>query len=277
LVNTSSAQLKQEQQFYDAGSVAKTQVLAVQAQYATDKYNLVTGQNIYRQNILTLKQLLLLPTATVFDISGPDSVQVQKLYPALQDAVSAALQTRPEIKSSLLSMQISELDLEKAKANGRPVVTASGTVSSGYSSQSGSFFQQMDNNFFQQIGLSLSVPIFTRRVTKTAVENSKIEIAQAQVNYENAKTVLSQQVEQAFINIENSESQYDAAVEQLNSAQEAYRIANEQLKVGAIDAVDLLVIKNQYIQALQAYIQAKYNTVLYVKIYDFYMGSPVTL
>jgi outer membrane protein len=89
--------------------------------------------------------------------------------------------------------------------------------------------------------------------------------------------VLSQQVEQAYINVQNTESQYDAAVETLKAAQEGYRIANEQLKAGAVNTVQLLLEKNVYLQALQAYTQAKYNTVLYIKMYTFYMGDPVTL
>jgi len=44
-----------------------------------------------------------------------------------------------------------------------------------------------------------------------------------------------------------------------------------------VDMVDLLQQKNLYVQALQAYIQAKYNTILSLKIYEFYTGVPVAL
>lgn len=277
LLTTSAAQVKLQQQLYDAGSIAKKQLVQMQAQYATDKYNLVIAQNTYRQNTITLKQLLLLNADTAFDVATPATLEVQRIYPLLNDVVSTALQTRPEVKNSQLAVQEAQLDLEKAKAGLRPVVSASGALSSGYANGGGAYFRQMDNNFFQQLGLSLSVPIFNRRVTKTAVEKSKITIAQTQLDLQNTKTVLSQQVEQAYINVQNAESQYDAAAEQLISAQESYRIANEQLKLGAVNTVELLLQKNQYVQALQAYTQAKYNTVLYIKIYNFYMGNPVTL
>jgi outer membrane protein len=84
-------------------------------------------------------------------------------------------------------------------------------------------------------------------------------------------------VEQAYINVLNAQSQYDAAVEQLRYTQEAYRIANEQLKIGATNTTEVMVQKNLYIQALQSYIQAKYSSALYIRIYDFYRGVPVTL
>src|SRR5450759_4333509 len=205
LINTSANQVKRQQQLYDAGSIPRQDLVQMQAQYATDIYTLVTAKNSYRQNILTLKQLLLLPLNTSFDVSAPDSVNVQRIYPVLSEVVNAALQNRPEVKNGQLNVKVAQLDLQ------------------------------------------------------------------------NTKTVLAQQVEQAYINVQNAESQYDAAVEELKYAQESYRIANEQLKLGAINTVELLLQKNLYVQALQAYTQAKYNTVLYIKIYAFYMGNPVTL
>jgi len=277
LVNTSNAQVKQEQQLFDAGSIAKNDLVQLQAQSAADQYNLITTQNALRQNIVTLKQLLLLPYDTAFDIAAPDSIGIQRIYPALSVAENTAIQTRPEIKVGELSVRSAELDLAKARAGLLPVLSGTGALSSGYSSQSGEYFRQLDDNFFQQLGLSLSIPIFSRRVPKTAIENSKIEIAQNEINLENTKSILSQQVEQAYINVQNAEGQYDAAVTELNAAQEGYRIANEELKQGAVNTVQLLLEKNAYIQALEQYTQAKYNAVLYIKIYAFYMGEPVTL
>ncbi len=277
LVATSAEQVRKEQQLYDAGSIAKKDLVQMQAQFATDRYNLVIAQNAYRQNTITLKQLLLLPVEDSFAISAPDSIAAERIYPALGEVLNASLQNRPEIKNGQINQQAAILGLEKAKAGLRPTLSAGGNLSSGYTSQSGAYFKQLDNNFFQQLGLTLSVPIFNRRVTKTAEEKARIDIEQTKIDAQNTKTVLSQQVEQAYINVLNAQSQYDAAVESLLSAKESYRITSEQLKLGAVTTVDFLIQKNLYIQALQAYTQAKYNTVLYIKIYTFYMGKQVQL
>jgi len=277
LVTTSKAQVVQQQQLFNAGSIARKDLVSFQAQAATDQYNLVLAQNTLRQNTLTLKQLLQLPVDTVFVANVPDSLTAEKMYPALDQAVNTALQNRPEIKNGKLVVDISELDLEKARAGLLPTLSANGALSTGYTNGFGPYFRQLDNNFFQQVGLTLSIPIFNKRVNRTAIEKSKIEIAQNEYNLEYAKTLLSQEVEQAYINVQNAESQYDASVVTLASAQESYRITNEELKLGAVNSVELLVQKNLYIQALESYVQAKYNTVLYIKIYEFYMGIPVTL
>jgi outer membrane protein len=278
LLKTSQAQVNQSQQQYNAGSIAKVSLIEIQAQLANDKYNLVTAQNTERQNQLTLKQLLLLPSGTQFDIVVPDTLMASSLTVSLAEAQKAAIQTRPEVKISELGVQISQLDLAKAKSGYYPVATVGALLASGYSdNENFSYLKQLDNNFYQEIGLTLSIPIFTKRVNKTNVENAKIEIAQSQLTLTNTKIVLSQQVEQAYINVLNAQAQYDASLEQLNSAKESFRIVTEELKVGAANPVDYLTQKSLYVQALENYVQAKYSTALNIRIYQFYMGDPITL
>jgi outer membrane protein len=277
VVTTSEAQLKQEQYFYDAGSVARKDLVQIQAQLANDKYTLVTAQNTHRQNILTLKQLLQLPTDTVFEVVEPDTLMATALSP-LREVQQYALVNRPEVKSSELSVQSAQLELQKVRAGYLPTLTAGAGIGSSFGANTYySYLKQLDNNFYQQIGVTLSVPIFSRRANKVNEEKSKLEVGQAQLTLQNTRTVLSQAIEQAYINVENAQSQYDAAVEQLRYTQESYRIANEQLKIGAANTVEVLQQKNLYVQALQSYIQAKYSAALYIRIYDFYRGIPVKL
>ena len=278
LVSTSTAQVDQGKKEYDAGSIARNAYFELQAQMATDKYNLVTARNAVRQNKLTLKQILQLPIEDTFDIVSPDTVVSKEAVPALDQVVSTALRDRPEIKNGQLGIDISRYDLLKARAGYLPILTASGSLSSGYSNNNTSdYVEQLDNNFFQQAGLTLSIPIFTRRTVKTNVENSKIEIEQSKLNLKNIQTNLAQAIEQAYINVLNAQGQYDAAVDGLRASQETYRIAGEQLKVGAANIVDYLQQKTLYTQAFQVYVQAKYNAALSIRIYDFYMGIAVKL
>ena len=84
-------------------------------------------------------------------------------------------------------------------------------------------------------------------------------------------------MEQAYIATLNAQAQYRSADAQLQANREAYNISLEQLKLGAITTVDLLVQRNLYVQSLQNFIEAKYNSVLNTKIYEFYMGQPIIL
>ena len=276
-LNTSAAQVKLEQQRYNVGSVARSALIQLQAQQATDQYTLVNAKNSERGDLLTLKSLLVLPSDVDFDIVRPDTIVRTDSVTAFHQTEQIALTTRPEVKNGELGVKAAQYGVDIARAGYKPTLTAGASLNSSYASARGSFPTQLNNNFNQQVGLTLSVPIFTKREVKTQVEEAKIAVDQAQLDLKNTKITLSQSVERAYINVENSKSQYDAALEQFNYNKESYRIASEQLKVGVANTVDFLLQKTLFVQAQQAFIQAKYNELLTLKIYDFYRGVPIKL
>lgn len=278
LLTTAQAQVVQAQQRYDAGSIALKDLAELQAQAANDKYTLIEAENTHRQNVITLKQLLQLPSEVTFAVSEPDSLMAKGLLPNLREVQQQALAIRPEVKIGQLNLQISQLDLQLARAGLLPTLSASGAIGSSHAGGTDyNYVQQLDNNFYQQIGLTLSIPIFNRRSVRTSIEKAKIEIEQSQLDLKNTTNSLSLTVEQAYINVVNAQGLYDASVEQLRYTEESYRIANEQLKVGVSNTVEFLQQKNLYVQAMQSYLQAKYSAALTIRIYDFYRGVPIKL
>ena len=278
LLKTSAAQLEQGNKLYSAGSIARNALVVLEAQTAKDKYNLISAQSAYRQNVLTLKQLLQLPWSYSMEIAVPDSIIATALVPSLDQVQQVALATRPEIKFAETGVDMAQMNLKLAKARTLPVVSIGASLASGYSNnQSVDYLKQLDNNFYQRAGLTISIPIFNNRIYRTQVEISQIEIDQAKLALQGAKTSLSQQVEQAYINVLNAQAQYDAAIVQLKSSQESYRVVNEQFKYGGANLVEVLQQKNLYVQALEAYIQAKYTAALNLEVYNFYLGEPIKL
>ena len=275
---TSQVQLQQGQQRFDAGSLAKKDFLQLQAQLATDQYNLVNANNNYRLNVVILKQMLQLPASYSFTINVPDTIVVQQAYPPLDSAQSTAQNIRPEVKNSELGIQLAQTNLELLKAATKPTISVGAGLSTAYSSNGNyKYAPQLDNNFYQSLGVTLGIPIYSRRVNKANIAKGQIQIQQASLSLLNTQTVLNQQVEQAYINLQNAQAQYVAATDQLKANEEIYKITTAELQLGAINILDLQLQKNLYIQALQAFTQAKYTAVLYNKIYSFYTGVPVTL
>ena len=284
LVATSEARVRQGQIFYNADSIAKKDLLQLEAQLASDRFLLVQTQNNIRQSLLLLKQSLQLPADAAFDVAIPDTVVVTKALVPFYEVQQAALRDFPDAKIGMLGVDIASLDIAKAAAAFKPTLSASGTLATGYSnvitnavSAKPGYFTQARNNFYQQAGLTLAIPIFTNYINRTARAKADINYKIARLNWQNDQLVLSQAVEQAYLNAANSLQSYEAANEQLKAAAETYRIANEAFKLGAINSYDLLQQRNQYVQAVQAFTQAKYTAVLQQKIYEFYLGKPVQL
>lgn len=284
LVRNTDSVLSQTKQLYDAGTVAKINVLQLQSQLASDQYLLVQVQNSIRLDLLALKQLLQLPTEVPFEIADVPSVEAAASLPPVTEAQQTALKNFPEIKIATLGVTISSLDISLARAAFKPVIKMNTAIGSGYSdvfrnavNPKTGYFTQTANNFYQSLGVNLAIPIFSQRANRVNLQKATIANQKAGLDLQNSQLVLTQAVEQAYLNAANAQQAYAAAGQQLIAATESYRIVNEQLKLGAVNAYDLLQQRNQYVQAVQAFTQAKYTAVLQQKIYQFYMGNAITL
>ncbi|TZF92362.1 TolC family protein [Chryseobacterium panacisoli] len=277
VLKTTQTQLKQGDQLYKAGSLSKLNYLQIQSQVAQDQYNLTAAQNNLRTNTVNLKQILQLPSAYDFQIVKPDSIMVDDQLKTLQEVQNLAQNQRPEVKYGELNVENSNTNLKMTKASIQPTLSLTGNISTNYSNGNGNYFNQLGNNFYMPIGLSLGIPIYNNRIYKTQIEKSKIAIEQANLDLLNTKTVLNQQVEQSFINLQNALSQYDSAFKQMDISKQSYDIVNAQMKIGSIDYVQLQQQRLLYIQSVQNYLQAKYTAVLNKQIYEFYAGNPINL
>lgn len=277
VLKTTQTQLKQGDQFYKAGNISKLNYLQIQAQVAQDEYNLVSAQNTLRTNIVNLKQILQLPSDYNFQITSTDSIVVDDQLKPLQEVQNLAQNQRPEVKYGELNVENSNTSLKMAQASIQPTLNLTGNISTNYSYGNGNYFNQLGNNFYMPIGLSLGIPIYNNRIYKTQIEKSKIAIEQANLDLLNTKTILNQQVEQSYISLQNSLSQYDSAAKQMDLNKQSYDIMSAQMKIGSIDYVQLQQQRLLYIQAIQNYLQAKYTAVLNKQIYEFYAGNPINL
>lgn len=277
ILATTKTQLKQGDQFYQAGNISKLNYLQIQAQVAQDEYNLIAAQNSLRTNIVNLKQILQLPTTYDFQITKPESIVVDENLKSLSEVQNLAQNQRPEVKYGELNVENSNTNLKMAQASILPTLNVVGNISTNYAYNNGNYFNQLGNNFYLPVGLSLGIPIYNNRIYKTEIEKSKIAIEQANLDLLNTKTVLNQQIEQAFINLQNSLSQYDSASKQMNLNKQSYDIVNAQMKIGSIDYVQLQQQRLNYIQSIQNYLQSKYSAVLNKQIYEFYAGNPINI
>lgn len=277
LLATSEAQLKQGQLRYDAGGISKKELLQFESQIASDRYNLTNARNAYASNLLSLKQLLQLPVGYELSVATQAQIEPQEAVPPLPSVQQAALATRAEVKNKEVALNLAFVDRDLVRAGRLPTIDIGAGLFSGYSnSQSPKYFSQLNKNLYETVSIGASIPIFSRRQNKTNLTKADIAIDQAKLALQETRLALTQQVEQAYINLQNAQAQYKAAAAQLKAAEEIYSITQEQLKYGAINMVEVLQQKASYVQALQAFVQAKYTAVLYNKIYQFYTGEPIT-
>lgn len=280
-VTTSEAELKQSKEMLDAGSIAMNDYAQVETQLSTDQYNLAVAKSTLQQDILTLKQLLELGINDSFEPYFPalSNDEILQPVPDLNTLYNNAVASRPEIKSSQLSVKIATLTYQKSKGAYWPTLSLSGDIGTGnqYNNMNTKFGTQLNNNLSKSIGLTLSIPIFNNRENKSAVEKAQLDIQNAQLNLEAAKKDLMKTIETLYQNTISAQQKYLAAQQQEKSAQISYSLVEDQFNLGMQNTVALLTAKNTYLSAQQQMLQAKYAAILNLKLLNFYQNIPITL
>lgn len=276
----SIAQRDRGEQLLNAGSIAKSDFAQLEAQVSTDRYQLVTAQTTLQDYKLQLKQLLELDGENEMNVYLPalSDENVLTPLPAKKDVYISALSLRPEIEAGKLDIEASELGIDIAKAGYMPTVNLSAGIGTNHTSGSDfTFTEQMKNGWNNSIGLSVSVPIFNNRQTKSAVQKAKLQHETSMLNLLDDQKTLYKAIEGLWLDANSAQQRYAAANEKLKSTQISYDLISEQFNVGMKNTIELLTEKNNLLQAQQEQLQAKYMVILNTQLLKFYRGDKLTI
>lgn len=259
------------------GKMSKADLAQLTAQRAQDEYNIVEAENNTRNYKRQLKELLQLTTED-FDIAIPSTTDAMALadIPALQGVYEAALQQRPELKTYQNQLDQNQLNIKMAKAGKLPTISANAGLSTSTTSMnSNSWTQQIKNNFNVGGGVSLSIPLFDNRQTKTAIAKAQIQRQEIQLDLKNEQTQLYSTIESYWLQASTNQSQFRAAKVSSQSAQTSYDLLREQFALGLKNIVELRTGKDNLLKAKQQELQSKYMTILGLDMLHFYQNGTI--
>lgn len=279
-VEVSDAQRKRAKQLLDAGSIAQSDYAQLESQYSTDKYQLVVAQTNLDNYKLDLKQLLELDITEDMDLVIPALADADVLVPLpdKQTVYNTSLAVMPEIKSSELNIGIAELEKKKAKAAYWPTLSLNAGIGTGHLSGTDyAYGSQLWDRMNESVGLTVSIPIFTNRSNKTAVEQAKLQVITSQLEHLNAQKGLLKTVEGIYLDATSAQNQFVSASENLKAVQTSYELVDQQFALGMKNTLELLTEKNNLLNARQQVLQSKYMALLSIQLLNFYQGKPMML
>jgi len=294
-VDLTRQQIDRTKKLVDAGSLAKGNLLDIEAQAASEELQLTTLQNNLTISHLTLAQMLEIDSINSFSIVTPDiivnPVEVEGDPAAIY---SVAEEKRPEILSAENSLKASEYELSIAKGGRSPKLQFGASMGTMYNSsrkkaifaEDGTtllgyvkvpFNDQINQNLNYGLGFSLSVPIFNGWQVNKNVQNAKRGIQYSQYTLEATKKTLYKNIAQAFADAQGALRKYYSSKKAVESMEEAFRYSEQKFNVGMVNAVDYNQAKTKLLNAQSEMAQAKYEYVFKTKVLDFYKGLPITL
>lgn len=306
-------QVNRTKKLVDAGTLARGDLLTIEAQQASEEFSLINAQNNLELARLTLTQLLEIPTPAGFVIEQPELglIEDPESFLTPDKIYSTALDLRPEIKSASLKVESSERDLSIARGSLYPRLSLSGTWGSGYSGanqigkdpydistpfgytesnetvfvdqqayQSYSakpFNDQLSDNANKAVGLNLSIPIFNGWSTRSSIAQAKIGIANANLDLQLQKNNLYKTIQQAYNDASSALKNHNAALKKVEATSESFKYSEQKFNVGLINSVDYNNAKKESNNALAELVQSKFDFVFRMTVIDFYLGKPLTL
>lgn len=279
-LEVSRKEFERGQQLFDAGSIASSDLAQLEAQVSNDNYQLVTAQTTLQNYKLQLKQLLELDGDFEMDLFLPqlDDSSVLIPLPTKDDVYQTALNLRPEIESGKLNIEASDMNIKIARAGYIPTLSLSAGI--GTTNANGndfSFSEQVKQNWNNSIGLTLSIPIFDKRQTKSTINKAKLQMQTSQLDLMDEQKTLYKTIESLWLSANSAQQQYVAATQKLKSTQASYALVSEQFNLGMKNTVELLTEKNNLLSAQQETLQAKYTAILNAGLLRFYQGEEINL
>lgn len=291
-VDLTKQQIDRTKKLVDAGSLAKGNLLDIEAQAASEELQLTTLQNNLTISHLTLAQMLELDSINSFSIISPDIIVNPVNIEGDPTAIySVAEENRPEILSAESSLKASEYDLAIAKGGRSPKLQFGASMGTAYNSSRKKvvitpsdtimvkipFNDQVNQNVNYGLGFSLSIPIFNGWQVNKNIQNAKRAIQYSQYTLEATKKTLYKNIAQAYADAEGALRKYYSSKKAVEAMEEAFRYSEQKFSLGLVNAVDYNQAKTKLLNAQSQMAQAKYEYIFKTKVLDFYKGLPLTL
>ncbi len=287
-IEIDSAQVVRLQAFVANGKASEAELSQQRATLANSTLTATQADNNTRLALLTLTQLLELPSPEGFTIVRPNLDNLENLgnlgnpssLPTPDAIYAEALGIKPEILSQQLKLKGTEHSIKIAQAGNYPTLSLSGGLGTNYYTTSGfksdGFGSQLKNNFSQYIGLNLSVPIFNRFQTRNQIRSARISQENQQLALDNTKKTLYQDIQKVYYNALNAQAKEKASQQAVATANDAFHLTQAKYENGKATITEFNESKNNYLKAESDLVQARYENIYQQALIAFYRGKDLS-
>jgi outer membrane protein len=309
-------QIVRTQALVDAGRLARAELLSLESQLAQEEYTITDLMNQRDQRMLALGRALQLEPQEMmsFDIQAPTISALQVMAPttSVDDVLANVLRTNPAFAQAQTQVSSAERSIAIARSGSIPSLSLSGSIGTGYSgrderivgdpivgepylagfTQSGEnvytpnvyydtevtpFGDQLDQNFNQSLGFTLSVPLFNNMQNKLAIDQARVQHQKTRNAMVSVRNDLQRNVLDALVAQRSGHRQFLAAQKAVEAGMLNLEFAQERFTQGVITSMELATVKAALNRSTADMINAKYQYLMATKYLDILQGLPVTL
>ncbi|WP_439432214.1 TolC family protein [Segatella copri] len=286
-LNESKRMLAKMKRLYELGEKGRPDVVQMESQVAEDEYNLTHQENVAKQSLLALKSAMNFPVDEELKIlineeqnlkltsdnkEVPESgVNYETVYQGFQNI-------SPDLKSAEYEVERARYDYKIAKGRLLPSLSLGGGISTNYYknlSQKGQydgFASQFRNNQGEYLALTLSIPIYNSDHWHS-VKKARNDWQLAQVNLEETRRKLHDQIAQAVMDAEGYAKELHQMQKKVASDSLAYHMSSRKFEEGMLSTFDLHTVAQTLLESRVKELQMQLLLIIKQRLVAYYQGE----
>ena len=265
-----ASHLNNVQQQFDAGIVAKLDVLSSNVSLANAKQKSIAADNTRDVAEANLNNIMRVPMNTTLNPLDKNFPQPE-FDLTMEQAILMAQKYRWELVEADYGVKAAQASLRSKKADYLPTVSVGG----GYSWKEASVTAVDKDDWAVQGGLSWS--LWDGGATQASVKKADAAVKTAQETLLQAREKIELEVRQDYLNVLSYKEQIRAAEASVAQAEEAYKIATVRYSSGVGINLDVLDAELALNTARTNYITALYNYNIGLATLEHAMGVPAVI
>ena len=278
-LDESKRMLAKMKRLYELGEKGRPDVVQMESQVAEDEYNLTHQDNVAKQSLLALKSAMNFPVEEELKLEMksenkkvPESgVNYEFVYQGFQ-------QISPDLKSAEYEVERARYDYKIAKGRLLPSLSLGGGISTNYYknlSQKGQydgFASQFRNNQGEYLALTLSIPIYNSDHWHS-VKKARNDWQLAQVNLEEIRRKLHDQIAQAVMDAEGYAKELHQMQKKVASDSLAYHMSSRKFEEGMLSTFDLHTAAQTLLESRIKELQMQMLLIIKQRLVAYYQGE----
>jgi outer membrane protein len=240
---------------FNAGTMAKTELLQAQIDLNVARENAVNQKYAISEAQKTLNALLGQDPST--DIQVDEHIPAS-MVPDKNEMLLKLESSNTDILALKKQIEVADLAVKEAQKSNAPQLSVQGGyyLSQAFNSQGNT---KNNRSYGMQVGGTLSIPIYTAGETKRKTALAQTEKLIAQYNLDNARLQIQKDMHNAYTDFESQQQLLEIERQNNKLAKENMDICLQRLKLGQTTSLEVHQAEESYAQSSTRLTNFEYN------------------
>ncbi len=274
-IANAESQLRLGQRQEELGQKSHAVVVQLEADLSDRQYDLINVQNQYRDQLMTLSDLMFWPV--------DEPLRIDTVLPTWQlevaddsHVIDYAMAHNHDIKIAEGTRDNAKRELTTARWQLLPTVGLYAGWSTSYytyeGAQTDAFRNQIKNNGGEYVEMSVSIPIYNRLQKHSNISRKRNALTKASAELEQKRRDVESEIRRAIQDCNGTATAYCQAQRKAEVQREAYQLNARKMEQGLISPIEFQTVNNNYLKAKADEMNSLFKLLIKQSVVKYYGG-----